>query len=287
MNLDALLDKFPWHETFRALCQEPPSEGSLQLTDAQQLIGQQRASQLAVLSRMMYSPLLEGNYERAKNSSEQGDYLRMASRRLRRPDQASRLFLAAAAQAGKALRPFGPERLSELDRDDAALGRLLVVLSVAQSSPRSRAAYAHEWPEIARQGFESRQSSPFGTVLTPMLFGAEFHARGPIRPNYSVLVGRLVTELRETTSGGDRLAGWTRSLVRAGAARLRRLRRSSRAALIAQLSALKRQDIDDPDVDLWIGVFRSDTETMAAALNAGADVDVTIDEVLRRHRHRL
>lgn len=290
MKLNALLEEFPWHDTFAALCQEPPEEGSLPLANAQQLIEQQRKSQLAVLSRMMYSPLLEGNYERAEDTFEPSDSPRTTSLRLRRPDQASRLFLAAAAQAGKALRPFGPERLSELDRDDAALGRLLLVLSVAQSSPTSREAHAHEWPEIARHGIESRNAFPFGPVLTPMLFSAEPEAWTTGRPNYPDFARHLAMELRETTSGSDKLTRWTRSLVRAGAARLRRLRGSTQtedlhSALMAQLRELKRQGADDPDIDLWIGVDRDDVEAVRAAIDAGADVNVTIGEVLRRHRH--
>lgn len=289
MKLNELMEKFPWHDTFEALCQEPPDEGSLPLTNAQELIEQQRKSQLAVLSRMMYSPLLEGNYERAEDTFEQGDYRRTTSLRLRKPEEASRLFLATAAQAGKALRPFGLERLSELGRDDAALGRLLLVLSVAQSSPRSRAAHAHEWPEIARQGIDRWNPFPFGLVLTPMLFSAEPDAWKVERRDYPDFARHLAMELDETSIDSDKLTRWTRSLVRAGALRLRKLGRSkqtngSRSALVAQLRELKRQGIHDPDIDLWIGVYRGDTEEMRAALDAGADVNVTIDEVLQRHR---
>ncbi|HEX4438235.1 MAG TPA: hypothetical protein VH061_15735 [Solirubrobacteraceae bacterium] len=287
MKLNELLERFSWRETFEALCQEPPEERSLHLVDARRLIGQQRKSQLAVLSRLMYSPLLEGDYETAKDSSEPR---RTASRKLRKPDQASRLFLGSAAQAGKALRPFGPERLSELDRDDAALGRLLLILSVTLSSPKRRGEHAHEWGEIVRQGMESQASSPFGAVLTPMVFSAGFGA-GRVEPSASSdLGGPLAVQLHEMTRAGYKLTRWTRSLLNAGAARLRRLRESPEespdAVLMARLSALKRQGIDDQDIDLWIGLFRDDKEAVEAALDAGADVNVTIDAVLRRYRDR-
>lgn len=288
MKLNELLERFPWHDTFEALCQEPPEESSLPLTGAQQLIEQQRKSQLAVLSRMMYSPLLEGDYERAQNTSEQGDYRRTTSLRLRKPDQASRLFLATAAQAGKALRPFGSERLSQLERDDAALGRLLLVLSVAQSSPKSRAARTHEWPKIATPSILGMGAIPIGPVLTPMLIHAELEAPVVGRTVHDEFTSDLAMELHKITSS-EKLTDWTHRLVRAGAVRLRRLRGdersdSSSTAHIEQLLELKREGIQDPDIDLLIGASRDDTNAVRAALDAGADINVTADEVVHRHR---
>jgi hypothetical protein len=288
MKLDALLERFPWHGTLEALCQEPPGAGSLPLTNAQELIEQQRESQLAVLSRMMYSPLLEGNYERAEDIFEPSDYRRTTSLRLRRPDQASRLFLAAAAQAGKALRPFGPERLSELGRDDAALGRLLRVLSVAQASPKRRAVHGHEWPEIARLGIEGTVASPFGIVLTPMIMYVEPEAWEVGHDIYPDPIWELSKALHKITSSA-KLTDWTYRLVRAGAVRLRRLRGDERSTSLSadhieQLLELKREGIQDPDVDLLIGASRDDSNAVRVALDAGANVNVTIGEVLRRYR---
>ncbi len=288
MKFDALLERFPWHGTLEALCQEPPEEGSLPLADARQLIEQQRKSQLAVLSRMMYSPLLEGGYGRTEATFEQSDYPRTPSLRLRRPDQAARLFLTASAQAGKALRPFGSERLSQLDRDDAALGRLLLVLSVAQASPESRAAHAHEWPEIAARSVLGMGAIPIGPVLTPMLIHAELEAPVVGRTVPDEFTSDLAMELHKITSS-DKLTDWTHRLVRAGAVRLRRLRGdersdSSSTAHIEQLLELKREGIQDPDIDLLIGASRDDANAVRAALDAGADINVTTDEVLHRHR---
>jgi hypothetical protein len=224
VKLKSLLKTFPWDKTLEALCREPPEESALLLAHAQQLIAQQRESQLAVLSRMMHSPVLEGDYARAEGAFAESDDPQVALLRLRSPDQTSRLFLAVAAQAGKILRPFESERLSGLNPEDAALGRLLLVLSVAQSSPKSRAAQAHEWPEIARQGIAGGHALPFGPVLTPMLVTAEPDAWVASHGIYPDFAWELAEELRETTSS-DKLTDWTRRLVYAGAARLRRLSR--------------------------------------------------------------
>lgn len=122
-----------------------------------------------------------------------------------------------------------------------------------------------------------------------MLSSTEPDAWNVERRDYPDFARHLAMELRETSIDSDKLTRWTRSLVRAGALRLRKLGRSkqtngSRSALVAQLRELKPQGIHDPDIDLWIGVYRGDTEAMRAALDAGADVNVTIDEVLHRHR---
>jgi hypothetical protein len=95
--------------------------------------------------------------------------------------------------------------------------------------------------------------------------------------------------LREMTSAGDEMVGWTHRLVRAGAVRLRALRGderpdSSSTAYIEQLLELKREGIQDPDIDLLVGTSRGDTNAVRAALDAGADVNVTTDEVLHRYR---
>lgn len=54
-----------------------------------------------------------------------------------------------------------------------------------------------------------------------------------------------------------------------------------------QLKALKRQGVEDPDIDLFLAVNENDTEGARKALDAGAHVNVTIGEILNRYRDRL
>jgi hypothetical protein len=219
MTLDSLLEEFPWARTHQALCREAPGQGALPLDRAERLISQQRESQLSVLSRAMYAPLLESDYADREDTSAKGDVRETAPLKLRDPKQSSRIFLGAAAQAGTGLRPFGPERLNDLGPSNGALGRLLVVLSVAESFPRRREGLAREWPDIARQGIASEQLLPFGLVLTPMLLAAEPEARASADYTYSESVRQLAETLRDVDESRE-LTDWTGRLVREGATRL-------------------------------------------------------------------
>lgn len=53
---------------------------------------------------------------------------------------------------------------------------------------------------------------------------------------------------------------------------------------IAELQDFKRKGIVDPDVDLWIALDGDDAGAVQSAVKAGADLGVTLQTVLRRHR---
>ncbi len=218
MKLERLTVEFPWERTFEVLCREAPAREAPSPERAQELIEQQRESQVSVLSRVMDSPLLETDYAETSDSPERSERPRDAPFQLRDPRQTSRLFLGVAAQAGTVLRPFGALLLDELDPADAMLGRLLVVLSITDSSSPSRAEHADEWPEILRRGAHAGQALPFGPVLTPMLVaaGPEFAGAYGIDPESPwELAGRL-----EATHRSEKLAPWISRLLREGATRL-------------------------------------------------------------------
>jgi hypothetical protein len=211
MKLQAILERFPWEQSFEALCREPPKGDVPPLKRAQELIEQQRNSQSAVLSRLMDSPLLETDYTDARKRREQGDQ----RFRLRDPAQTSRLFLGEVSQAGLILGPFGSERLDTLEPSDAALGRLLLLLSISESSPSSRAERAHDWREIVEKGAASELELPFGLVLTPMLAAAEpmFEIARDVGPESP---RRLAGELTEAYRS-EQLVPWVSNLLHQGA----------------------------------------------------------------------
>lgn len=53
---------------------------------------------------------------------------------------------------------------------------------------------------------------------------------------------------------------------------------------VAELENLKRRGVEDPDMDLWLGVHANDVKVVQAAIEAGANVNVTLGEILDRHR---
>jgi hypothetical protein len=56
---------------------------------------------------------------------------------------------------------------------------------------------------------------------------------------------------------------------------------------LAKLRELKRQGIEDPDIELFLAVADDDPEAARRALDSGAHVDVTIGEILERYKDRL
>jgi hypothetical protein len=50
---------------------------------------------------------------------------------------------------------------------------------------------------------------------------------------------------------------------------------------------LKRKGVQDPNVDFWIATLELDEAAMKAALDAGADVNATVGDVLATHEQEL
>jgi|GEM_PF-5971458 len=218
MELNKLSEQFPWDETYRRLCGDPPEQRDLPLERAKALIVEQRESQLEVLSRGMYGPRLMTGSPPHGDEPEVGQELPRFE--FNDPDRTARRFMRVAAQVGARLRPWTPERLAQLDPANALLGRLLRLLAVAEEPAGSSGDMGAEWEELkagsAVLSAEGEEPSPLGPVLGPMFtltagsdesMGAE-SSHGLIRP--------LVAQMG-TTDRLDALANWARDVVEAGA----------------------------------------------------------------------
>jgi len=58
---------------------------------------------------------------------------------------------------------------------------------------------------------------------------------------------------------------------------------TSRSAM-ESLKELKDQGIEDPDIDLFLGVDANDLASVQKAVDAGANVNVTMEELLSRYK---
>jgi len=219
MELNKLLEEFPWTETYRRLCGDPPDQSEISLERPQALIIQYRESQLEVLARGMYGPKL------ASDVPLQGNEPGVEQQKLPRfefndPDRAARRFLRVAAQVGSRLRPWTPEHLAELDPADALLGRLLRLLAVAEEPAGSSGSTEGEWEELkARSAVdnpEDDEPSPFGPVLGPMFALAAWSEELTEAESSHGLLRPLVAQLG-TTDRLEALADWAGAVVEAGA----------------------------------------------------------------------
>lgn len=214
MKLKELLEEFPWDETYRRLCGDPPDQSQLPLDRAKTLIDEQRDSQLQVLARAMYGPRL------VPGSPPRSDEPEARKRKLPRfefndAEQAAHTFLRTATQVGASLRLFTLGRLAELDAPDASLGRLLRLLAIAEESPDRLDPEGTEWFELKEAATASGESSPFGPVLGPMLFLAGSAGESVAEGSDYDLIRPLVAELG-ATDRVEGLAKWTSAVVEAG-----------------------------------------------------------------------
>ncbi len=214
MKLKELLEEFPWDETYRRLCDDPPDQSELPLKRVGALIIEQRDSQLQVLARGMYGPRL------VTDSPPRSDGPEVRQRRLPRfefndPEQAARTFLRVAAQVGANLRPFAPSHLAELGVPGALLGRLLRLLAIAEEPSDRSGPEGTEWLELKEMAAAHGESSPFGPVLGPMLLLAGSSGESAAEGSDYDLIRPLVAELG-TTDRVDGLAKWTSAVVEAG-----------------------------------------------------------------------
>jgi hypothetical protein len=214
LKIDDLLRLHPWEETLAALC-APVAESTTPAGDVARLIDQQRGSQLPTLERHMYGAQLEGDYSEDREDREGSP----PRRQLRPPQQAARLFLASAAQAGALLRAAEPETVAALDPAARALGTLLALVAAAESSPAERREARARWDRLAASAVELTMSVgralPFGAVLTPMVEAA-------LRDGPGSAGQRLAEELadRRDESRRDDLTPWAGRFVRKGSSRL-------------------------------------------------------------------
>lgn len=221
MKLDVLLEQYPWEGTREVLCQQLPAQEQLPLEAAKRLIAQQRASQVEMLLSLMISPRLQREQAISSAAGLGGvREPRADTFQLRDPRRSARLFIDRALRTGKDLRPFEAEELEKLDREDAALGRLLRLMALAQESSRvERRGEKQVWAEI------TLTHGNFGLVLTPMVYGDD----GARRRNNDSQIEELVSALaqglgKSATTEDEGLLRWTTRLAREGHARLRELR---------------------------------------------------------------
>lgn len=57
--------------------------------------------------------------------------------------------------------------------------------------------------------------------------------------------------------------------------------------ILLKIRHLKKKGVVDPNVDLFIGVLDNDPTAVQAALEAGADVNITDNDVVAAHRLEL
>lgn len=219
MKLDSFLRKRPLDRSIGVLCDDAPAPEQLSLDRARELISHQRNSQVPVLAREMYGPLLA-------TEPTEGELATLESLRTPRfefndPGLVARVFLRAAAQVGASLAPFQAEHLAELDRHDASLGRFLRLLAIAEGEPIMRDEQRGELVELILAELGDAAEAPFGPVLTPMLMLLLPVGRLEKAPNY-FLIRPLVNELAGTDRGSG-LAEWTTAVVEAGALHIGRI----------------------------------------------------------------
>jgi hypothetical protein len=221
MKLRELLTLYPWDETLAGLM-APERESRPPRADVSRVVDQQRRTQVPTLARYLSGTRLEGDFEDPSVERE-----RHAAPELRAPESAARLFLGTCAQAGAVLRTLD---LAVLGPADRSLGRLLVLVSFAESNPRERDELRLVWRELGENVARSERSSDlgdgkFGAVLTPMILAAVDGRTKSIRGD---LVEELVLRLSEDRVAETPFDGiphgnvvrWTRRVVRSGADRL-------------------------------------------------------------------
>lgn len=225
MELKKLSEQFPWDETYRRLCGDPPEQSELSLEQAKALIVEQRESQLEVLARGMYGPrLVTGAPPGGDDPEGEGDEPALGYELPRfefnDPDRTARRFMRVAAQVGARLRPWTPERLAELDPADALLGRLLRLLAVAEAPAGSSGDMGAEWEELkassAAVAADAEEPFPLGPVLGPMFALTDGSDESMGAESSHGLIHPLVAQLG-TTDRLDALAGWAGDVVEAGA----------------------------------------------------------------------
>jgi hypothetical protein len=59
---------------------------------------------------------------------------------------------------------------------------------------------------------------------------------------------------------------------------------NNQTAYLAKLAFLVEQGVEDPDVELWMGVASGDNDRVKRALERGADPNVSLGTVMSRHR---
>lgn len=213
MKLDDFEEKFPLEETIRMLNEEAPGQPSLER--AEELIDHQRASQVPILVREMYGPILATEPEAARDDPTV-DSSTSPRFRFKDPDRVAQISLRAAAQVGASLRAFRPEELTGLQPSDESLGRLLCLLSIEEEKPpdldRRRAEWAVSFPEE----LDTDAEAPLGPVLTPM-FLLSLPAPQVEGLSTEALAGPLVAELTGMDRG-EELVTWAADVVEAGAA---------------------------------------------------------------------
>ena len=223
MKIKDFLAQNPWEETFELLCREPPAPEDLSLDVAAGLIQQERESQIPSLIPLMLSPLVESRSHNVPKGQPSTKRDRWGVHRLREPRRTARLFIEHAVRSGKDLRHYEIAHLMQLRADDAALGRLLRLLSIAgDSSLRMRQALADEWRNVT--GWDA----DFGPVLGPMVSEAE---QGTDAPSVHHLTAQLALTLKLETGAvsapskrSDGLLQWVSTLAREGRERISELR---------------------------------------------------------------
>lgn len=56
------------------------------------------------------------------------------------------------------------------------------------------------------------------------------------------------------------------------------------ALALGRLRELKAKGVNDPDLDMWLGLLEDDKDAMQKALDAGAATDVQLPQLLERHK---
>ena len=170
------------------------------------------------------------------------------------------------------------------------------------TSTTAPAFYALEGRISARAGKQGEEWRLFSYYLIDIL-------RAPMPENYRIIANRavrterLITELLPDEL--DRLSKDASSLSRA----IREFARNragstlataaykafggesdldkARAVSMGMLQALKRKGVADPDIDLLIASIQRDKEGIRRALNAGAQIGITVGDLMSRYKDQL
>jgi hypothetical protein len=240
-------------ETLQRLNAEGSDLGEPSPERAKELIDHQRRSQVPILVREMYGPILAPVPE-----AEQGDPgvdLPSPPRfEFKDSDRVAKVLLRSAAQVGASLRAFEPTDLdNELSPRDASLGRLLGLLSIAEEKPPDLKHQREEWAVSFPEELKADDEAPLGPVLTPMFLHSlpETQSEGV---STEVLGGLLVAELTGTDRA-EELATWAAKVVEAGATAIRatgEVHSSEllRAFLMARQEELRRRPVHARDIVL-------------------------------------
>lgn len=223
MKIADFLAQNPWEETLALLCREPPAREDLSLDVAAGLIRQQRESQIPALIPLMVSPLVDVQSPNVTEGQKPTKRDRGGGHRLREPRRTARLFIEHAIRSGKDLRHYASADLMRLGTDDAALGRLLRLLSIAGDSSRAtRPTLAREWRDV----MGSR--ADFGLVLTPMITQPDGDPTSQAIHWLSIHIANSLRDEPPASSPAsddiERLMHWVSMMVREGSQRISELR---------------------------------------------------------------